>query len=131
MQQTTQPAVLLRVYVVEDSLLIRERLDAMIVVAGAAVAGHASTAGAAICSILAERPELVILDMQLAEGTGFDVLRAVRRQAPDIDVYFLSNFAAYPYRDLAERLGAKGFFDKSREFDLMGEVIAQRAAAVH
>ena len=114
---------------VEDSLLIRERLDAMISVAGATVAGHASTAEAAIASILVERPELVILDMQLAEGTGFDVLRAVRKQAPEIDVYFLSNFAAYPYRELAERLGAKGFFDKSKEFDLMREVVARRAAA--
>ena len=113
---------------VEDSLLIRERLDAMISVAGATVAGHASTAEAAIASILVERPDLVILDMQLADGTGFDVLRAIRKQAPEIDVYFLSNFAAYPYRDLAERLGAKGFFDKSREFERMRDVVAQRAA---
>ena len=128
MQQTADSAALVRVYVVEDSLPIRERLDAMIIAAGAAVAGHASTVAAAIASILVERPELVILDMQLADGTGFDVLRAIRQQAPDIDVYFLSNFAAYPYRDLAERLGAKGFFDKSREFDLMREVVAQRAA---
>ncbi len=134
MQQTAHTAhsaAPVRVYIVEDSLLIRERLDAMITVAGAAVAGHASTANAAIASILVERPELVVLDMQLADGTGFDVLRAIRKQAPEIDVYFLSNYSAYPYRDLAERLGAKGFFDKSKEFDLMREVVAQRAAAGH
>src|SRR6185436_1259635 len=124
MQQTAQRTAQIRVYVVEDSLLIRERLDAMITVAGAAVAGHASTARDAIAGILVERPDLVILVMQLAHGTGFDVLRALRRQAPEIDIYFLSNFAAYPYRDLAERLGAKGFFDKSRDFDLMRDVVA-------
>jgi len=127
--QPAQAAAQVRVYVVEDSLLIRERLDAMITVAGAAVAGHASTAGAAIASILVERPELVILDIQLAEGTGFDVLRAIRREAPEIDVYLFSNFSAYPYRQLAERLGAKDFFDKSREFGLMRETIARRAAS--
>lgn len=131
MQQTAHSTAQVRVYLVEDSLLIRERLDAMISVAGATVAGHASTAEAAIASILVERPDLVILDMQLADGTGFDVLRAIRKQAPEIDVYFLSNFAAYPYRELAERLGAKGFFDKSSEFGLMREVIARRAAAAH
>ena len=137
MQQTAHTlrsahsAAPVRVYIVEDTILIRERLDAMVAVAGATVVGHASTADAAIASILAERPELVILDMQLADGTGFDVLRAIRKQAPEIDVYFLSNFTASPYRDLAERLGAKGFFDKSKEFDLMREVVARRAAAGH
>ena len=131
MQQTALSAFQIRVYIVEDSLLIRERLDAMITVSGATVAGHASTADAAIAGILVERPDLVILDMQLADGTGFEVLRAIRKQAPQIDIYFLTNFAAFPYRDLAERLGAKGFFDKSRDFDLMRDVVARRASAGH
>jgi len=137
MQQTAQAAqparsaARVRVYVVEDSLLIRERLDAMVTVAGATVAGHASTVKAAIAGILVERPELVILDIQLADGTGFDVLRAVRKQAPEIDVYLFSNFSAYPYRQLAERLGAKDFFDKSKEFSLMRDAVAHRAAAGH
>jgi DNA-binding NarL/FixJ family response regulator len=132
MQQTAHSAAevpQVRVYVVEDSLPIRERLDAMITVAGATVAGHASTVDAAIASILVERPDLVILDVQLADGTGFDVLRAIRKQAPEIDVYLFSNFSAYPYRQLAERLGAKDFFDKSREFGLMREAVARRAAS--
>ncbi len=101
----------------------------MVVLAGASVAGHAGGVAAAISAILKTRPDLVILDIQLSDGTGFDVLRAVRAQAPDIDIFLFSNFAAYPYRQLAERLGAKGFFDKSKEFDRMREVVAQRAAA--
>jgi hypothetical protein len=40
----------------------------------------------------------------------------------------LSNFAADPYRQLAERLGACHFFDKSRELDRVRDLIAQRAA---
>jgi DNA-binding NarL/FixJ family response regulator len=120
---------LLQVFVVEDSQPIRERLEAMITQAGAAIAGHAAGVQAAIEAILALQPDLVVLDIQLADGTGFDVLRAVRNQAPGIDIYLLSNFAAYPYRQLAERLGAKGFFDKSKEFGLMRDVVAQRAAS--
>ena len=131
MEQTPASAALLRVFVVEDSAPIRQRLEAMIAQAGAAPAGHATGVAAAIQAILEMRPELVILDVQLADGAGFDVLRAVRNQAPDIDVYLLSNFAAYPYRQLAERLGAKGFFDKSREFDLMRDMVVQRAAVSH
>jgi DNA-binding NarL/FixJ family response regulator len=115
--------------VVEDSLPIRERLEAMITQAGATIAGHAAGVNAAIEAILALQPDFVILDIQLADGTGFDVLRAVRDQAPGIDVYLLTNHASYPYRQLAGRLGAKGFFDKSREFGQMRDVVAQRAAS--
>lgn len=126
--EQTAPAPALRVFLVEDSAPIRERLQEMIAGAGAATVGHASGVAAAIQGVLQLQPELVILDVQLEDGTGFDVLRAVRARAPGIDIYLFSNFAAFPYRDLAARLGAKGFFDKSREFGLMRDAVARRAA---
>ena len=119
----------LRYYVVEDSPMILERMQAMLEPTGAQEAGHAAGVQSAIDGILAQRPDVVILDMQLADGTGFDVLRAVRARAPEIDVYFLSNFAADPYRQLAARLGARGFFDKSNEFTRIRDVVVERAAA--
>jgi DNA-binding NarL/FixJ family response regulator len=131
MGQATAISDPLRVFVVEDTPAIRMRIEAMVVEAGAATVGTASSVDAAIRGILDLLPELVILDIQLADGTGFDVLRAIRGQAPDVDIYLFSNFAAYPYRQLAERLGARGFFDKSREFDNMRDLIAQRVAASH
>ena len=45
---------------------------------------------------LLTEPGVVLLDISLAAGSGFDVLRAVRPQAPEIDVYVLSNVSAYP-----------------------------------
>ena len=38
-----------------------------------------------------------------------------------IDVYMVSNFVAEPYRELAERLGARDFFDKSRISNAFGK----------
>jgi DNA-binding NarL/FixJ family response regulator len=119
----------MQVFLVEDSPLVLERLTSMIGgVPGAAVAGHAGSAAAAIAAILASRPEVVILDLKLAEGSGYDVLRALREQAPEIDVYMLSNFATEPYRRYAERLGARDFFDKSKDIGRVREMLAQRAA---
>jgi DNA-binding NarL/FixJ family response regulator len=94
---------------------------------GVSVVGEASQASAAIREILERRPHVVVLDLNLAEGSGFDVLRAVCRRAPEIDFYMLSNFAADPYRQLAARLGARQFFDKSREFERVRDLIAERA----
>ena len=119
----------MQIFIVDDSPLVRSRLVEMLdQVPGAQVAGEAADAAAAIEQILAYHPDLVLCDLNLGEGSGFDVLRAVRPQAPQIEFYMLSNFSADPYRQLAGRLGAREFFDKSKEFERMRGVIAQRAA---
>ena len=121
----------MNIFLVEDSQPVRARLATMLdAIPGATVVGEAADADSAIREILASRPDVVMLDLGLAGGSsGFDVLRAVRPQAPEIEFYMLSNFAADPYRQLAARLGARGFFDKSKEFERVREAIAQRAAA--
>lgn len=120
----------MNIFLVEDSPLVRARLaDLLESIPGARVVGEADRAQTAIRDILASRPELVLLDVNLSEGSGFDVLRAVAGKAPEVDFYMLSNFAAYPYRQLAERLGARAFFDKSRDLERMRDVVARRAAA--
>jgi DNA-binding NarL/FixJ family response regulator len=119
----------MNIFLVEDSAPVRERLAEMLhAIPGVSLVGEADDADHAIQDILACRPDIVMLDLNLAGGTsGFDVLRAVCPQAPQIDFYMLSNFAADPYRQLAERLGACEFFDKSREIERVRALIAQRA----
>lgn len=108
--------------------MIVERLERMLtMIIGARPVGHASRADEAICRILSERPDVVMLDLHLAQGNGFDVLRAVHDQAPDIAVYVLSNFATPPYRQLAQRLGATDYFDKTTEFEKVLRAISERA----
>ena len=119
-----------RVFLVEDSASIRERLVRLLeTVPGAQVVGQAADVEEAIGAILAARPDLVLLDLRLEDGSGFDVLRAVHGTEPGIDFYMLSNFATEPYRRHAERLGACGFFDKTTDFDRLRELVAQRIAA--
>jgi DNA-binding NarL/FixJ family response regulator len=121
----------MNIFLVEDSAPVRERLAAMFdAIPGVRLVGHAEHAAAAIRDILSKRPDVVVLDMSLADGsTGFDVLRAVHPKAPHIDFYMLTNFTADPYRQLAARLGARELFDKSKEFGRVRELIATRAAA--
>jgi DNA-binding NarL/FixJ family response regulator len=120
----------MKVFLVEDSPVVLERLEALLAsIEGAASAGHASRADEAIRAILDTRPDAVVIDLKLAEGSGFDVLRAVHERAPEIDLYMLSNFSGEPYRRLAARLGARAFFDKSTEFERVREALASRAAA--
>jgi DNA-binding NarL/FixJ family response regulator len=119
----------MEIFLVEDSAPVRERLAEMLgAIPGATVVGEAERADIAICKILTARPDVVVLDLNLAEGTsGFDVLRAVCPRAPEIDFYMVSNFSAGPYRDLAARLGARAFFDKSSDLERVRATLTARA----
>jgi DNA-binding NarL/FixJ family response regulator len=119
-----------KVFLVEDSAPLLQRMRELIGgVPDAQVVGEATTAASAIAGILEARPDIVLVDLNLAEGSGFDVLRALHARLPAVEFYMLSNFAAYPYRQLASRLGAKDYFDKSKDLERVRELIAQHATA--
>ena len=67
----------LRVYVVEDSPLVFERLQESMEENGASVVGHADDATTAIAEIAALRPDAVVVDIALREGTGLHVLKEI------------------------------------------------------
>lgn len=118
-----------KVFLVEDSPLLRERLEKMLAaIPGAQSVGHAPSAAAAIAGIEAARPDVVVLDIQLEQGSGFDVMRAVRPKQPRVGFYVLTNFAHEGYRRMAEKLGARGFFDKSREIEALQAALRAAAA---
>lgn len=126
--KNTQP---LRVFVVEDAQIAREHIAALLdAVDGLEVVGYAADAEEAIERILADRPDAVVADVRLMRGTGFDVLRAVRGNAPEIDVYMLTNLSTPPYREHAARLGARDLFDKSFEFEWLRDALQRRAYAM-
>lgn len=91
---------------------------------GAHAVGHAEGADEAVRQILAMQPDVVVLDIHLKQGNGFDILRAVNGKAPLVRFYVLTNHPMENYRLTAERLGARGFFDKSTQFDRLREALA-------
>lgn len=127
----------MRVFVVEDSPAVCERLQTMLAgIEGTEAVGVAATAQGAIDGIRTAQPDVVVLDLRLAEGSGLDVLRALRAQCAEdpareaIAIYMLSNFTEAPYRRLAERLGVQGFFDKSTEFERVRDVLSAHAQSI-
>ena len=118
-----------KVFLVEDSAILRSRLEAMLASIGTTVIGHAASAREAIEGILAARPDAVVLDLSLKDSNGFDVLRGVRPHAPEIAFYVLTNHPIDSFRTVAKRLGARGFFDKSTEFEQFRESLAAAVSA--
>lgn len=119
----------MNIFLAEGFAHTRERLcEALGALPGVCISGSADGARAAIAAILQAKPEVVILGLKLAEGSGFDVLREVHAAEPGIDFYMVSNFESEPYRRHAERLGALGFFDKSQGLEPLRDAIARRLA---
>ena len=85
----------LRVLVVDDEPLARAGLTRMLAAhADLELAGECSDGSAAIDSIESSRPDLVLLDVEMPELSGFEVLRAVGPDAMPA-VIFVTAFDKY------------------------------------
>lgn len=116
----------MKVFIVEDSEIVRENLQTMLSgISGVAVAGHAVDEAGAIEGIDALLPEVVILDLHLQHGSGFNVLANIKKYHAATKVIVLSNYANDSYISLCKRTGADYFFDKSFQFMLVGAVLEQ------
>jgi len=128
--QVTPPDGRTSIFIVEDSVSIRERLVVMLGdMDGVSVVGEADTPRAAVEGILRTRPHLVVLDIQLIGGSGIDVLREARPQTPGTVFVVLTNHPNPQYRRICMEAGAAYFFDKSTEIARVREVIAALGAA--
>ncbi len=121
---STQQAVTLTVFLVEDSLAIRARLAETIrSIDGTRLVGEAGTVGAAIAGIRSSHPGAVILDLQLEDGSGLDVLKAVHPRSPALHVAVLTNYATDQHRRACMNAGAEFFLDKSSDFPRIREIV--------
>jgi DNA-binding NarL/FixJ family response regulator len=127
------PAVLhpLRVFLVEDSEVILDRLiECVSSLPDVNVVGHADTEAGAIAALQRTPCDAVVLDLQLRDGHGFNVLKALRAPSdrPHLTIIVLTNFATPQYRRHSMEMGADYFFDKSREYDRIDDVLEDLAA---
>src|SRR2546430_8536993 len=98
----------LQVYVVEDSPIIQRLLASAINAAGAEMVGSSGDARAAIADVFALQPDLILIDIGLASGSGFDVLETLQIDslAPEAGHGGLRHTAHNPYQNLHPRLRA-------------------------
>ena len=114
----------LMVFLVEDSQAVRARLAATIRgIEGAELVGEAGTVEAAIDGIRSAHPGAVILDLQLEDGSGLEVLKAVRPSACGLHVAVLTNYATDQHRRACMDAGAEFFLDKSSDFPRIREIV--------
>jgi two-component system, NarL family, response regulator DevR len=124
-----------RVLLVEDSAEIVTRLRAALsALEGVEVVADAESAGQGIELIAELRPDAVVLDLNLVDSSGYDVLKACAAMsgsgagagAPRFLVF--SNFVDETIRRYCEMKGAERCFDKNTQFNGLLDAIREMAA---
>jgi len=129
--RTPHHASLLKVFLIEDSALLQELLAGMLSeLEGVEFCGCADGEAEALRR-LAETPvDLVIIDIELKQGSGIGVLDALQT---DSGLYgnphkvVLTNYAHATMRQRCERFGMDAFFDKSLHLNQLIDYVIDAA----
>jgi DNA-binding NarL/FixJ family response regulator len=102
-----------RIFIVDDHPLVREWLTNLInQQPDLTVCGEAEGAPAARELIGEMKPDVAIVDLTLSEGSGFEVIKDIRFQAPKTAIIVLSMHDESLYAERALRAGARGYVMK-------------------
>ena len=116
----------MNVFLVDDSPVIRQRLKRMVAdVQEVKVIGEAGDAQEAMDAILKQKPDVVLLDIHLLNGSGIDVLQSLKKATPAPAVIILTNYPYPQYLQKCIEVGADFFFVKSTEFDQVVPALKQ------
>jgi len=121
-----------RVFVVDDALVVRNLvIECLEEIAGLEVAGFAGSEETALSWLRMHPCEVLILDLELRQGTGLGLLKALASfefPAKPLTIIF-SNHADENSRRIAAQLGASHFLDKMQDADRLRELLQEIAIA--
>lgn len=121
----------LRVFLVEDSSVLRERLtESLGTLASVEIVGSSDSEQNAIDALSNTQCDAVVLDLQLKHGNGLNVLKSIRQAEADghhTVVIVLTNYAFSLYRHRCLQAGADFFLDKSRDYERLPQVLGSVA----
>ncbi len=115
----------MKLYIVEDSAIIRGRILSMISpLEHVEISGFSGFVSESIEEIKERKPDIIILDIRLNGGSGIDILTEIKNELPDSKIIMLTNYSYPQYRKKCFELGADYFFDKSKDFEKIVDVIS-------
>jgi len=108
-----------RVLVTDGSSVIRDAIRRHLECIGCEIVAEAETAAQALPLFRTVRPEIVILGAELCYGgqsSPLDLLRLIKREAPETSVLIIAREASEPDADVFRQAGALGWFNVPFEF---------------
>ena len=117
----------LRVLLVEDSRVLAERLrESLDGLSNVVVVGVVADESSAVAAAREQRADVIILDLQLKEGTGFGVVQKLGKARPKVIVF--TNYMLPEYQRRANALGIEYFLNKSVDYEKLPQLIQELGA---
>jgi CheY-like chemotaxis protein len=117
-----------RILLIEDSEVLSRRLVDLLSDPGSiAVAAHAATQSEAISRLKEDVFDVLVVDIELAEGNGVAVVRNARQLYPPEAqplIIVLTNYASDFVREHCFAAGADYFLDKMRDISQLKALVA-------
>jgi DNA-binding NarL/FixJ family response regulator len=116
----------LKVYIVEDSAIIRGRILSLLgKINGIEIVGLSGEFQESNEEIKKLKPDILILDIRIIGGSGIELLDDVKDLLPSMSVIVFTNYQYPQYKKKCMDLGAKYFLDKSKDFDKISRIVSQ------
>lgn len=110
----TGAAPLISILVVDDHALLREGVRAVLATQDDMhIVGEADSGEAAIAQYEQLRPEIVLMDLQMAGLSGLDAIAAIRQRDPSARIIVLTTYSGDGRAIKALRAGAAGYLLKA------------------
>jgi two-component system nitrate/nitrite response regulator NarL len=120
--------VAIRALIVDDHPLFLEGIGMLVErLDGIELAGRCDSGQAGIESLLEDPPDLVVLDFQLGDMTGLDVLNRINERRLDTRVLFVSGRLQGDDAYQLVEAGAQGIIEKDASFDEIADAIKRVA----
>ena len=104
----------MNVVVVDQDSLFRAKLKRRLEkIRGVSVIGEASESEEAAAMIVNRKPDVVLLDTELTDGSGIEVLRHIKHLMLHPTVIMVTNQPSQELRTACSTAGADFFFDKA------------------
>jgi DNA-binding NarL/FixJ family response regulator len=115
----------MKLLIIDDSQKVTTNLKKLLTsMNDVEVVGTAEDVSSGIKAINKYSPDTVIIDILMPEGTGFDVLKHVKDNYPDMTSIMLTNFSNERFKIKAVEDGADYFFDKSNDIDKLIDTLS-------
>ena len=113
------------ILIVDDSAIIIDRLELMLKgLENVQSVTHAGTYSDALSMISQHLPDIAILDINLPDKSGIELLRLIKKEYASVMVIMLTNQGDEYYKNLCKLWGAHHFLDKSTEFEKVPMIIS-------
>jgi len=117
-----------RLVIVDDHAVVRHGIKVACEAHGFEVIASASNVSEARSAIAALAPDVVIVDINLPDGTGFDLIHWIRKIDSELPVIVLSLNDSHEYINSARKVGANSYINKSAPIE---ELMAAVDFAIH